>query len=273
MKKLYIIFLLILSPLTKATDMNLQYSESELYFLNPSYVNREEATQIEIIEIRRKLALIDKNIEKFNIEKTPIDGYFKITNGNQKYYVDKDIKHMFLGDAVIFKDGKPIVLNETLDQAQKRLFVQSLNEDDGIIFEAQNEKDRLYVFTDITCPFCNKLHQDIQKINEKGITLVYLPYPRAGLDSNVEKALNKIWCKRTKEEYHIGTVSKKAYISNAINEPADPSKCNKDFTKYYFNVANSMGIAGTPFIINKKGKVLGGYEGYQKFMLEVVKTW
>lgn len=271
MKKIHLFTILFLLSL-QVQSSNVLFNNSELYFLNPELINSITITPEESLEIRSKLTLIDKNIEKFTIEKTIIDGYYKITDGIQRYYVDKDVNHLFMGNAVLFKNGKPIFLDETLDQLQRRLFIQSVNEDEAIIFEAKEEKDRLYVFTDITCPYCNRLHKDVEKINKEGITLVYFPYPRSGLNTNIEKALNHIWCKKTKEEYHKASINSSRYIQNLKNTKGDLG-CNKYFTAYYFTMANYLGIKGTPFILNKKGKIIGGYEGYQKFMIEVLKTW
>jgi thiol:disulfide interchange protein DsbC len=272
MKKIiYTLTLLITIAITSTANEleHIIYSDSELNFILPNSVSNIDKSESYINDVRAKLKVIDKNAEDLIVENTLIKGYYKITNGDQKYYVNEDVTHMFLGDAVMFVDGLPLFLGESLLQKRRRLLVQSINDNDGIIFRAKDEKDRLYVFTDITCPYCNGLHRDVKKINEKGITLVYLPFPRSGLGTNIEKALNNIWCKRTKEEYHNATMNSKKYISSSfINE------CNNNsFTKYYYNIAKSIEIKGTPLILNKKGEEIGGYKGFNKFIRKVVKTW
>lgn len=270
MKKLKYILLLSIIITSHANALeHIIYSNSELNFLFPNITNNIDESESYIDEVRSKLRVIDKNADDFQIEKTLINNYYKITKGSQKYYVNKEVTHMFLGDAVLFIDGNPLFLGESLLQKQRRLLIQSINDNDGIIFKAKEEKERLYVFTDITCPYCNRLHKDVNKINDKGITLVYLPFPREGLGTNLEKALNNIWCKKTKKEYHSATVNSTKYLnSEFINE------CNNDnFTKYYYTIAKDIGIKGTPLILNKKGQEIGGYEGFNKFIMKVVRTW
>lgn len=250
-------------------ELNLVYSASEMNRLSPAIPTKVETSEEELKEIKEKLYLLDKTISSFDIEETSISGYYKIQRGDQKYYVHKDVDHLFIGDAVKFLDGSPIILGEVNSTKEKRLFVQSLNENEAIIFKAEKEKDRLYVFTDITCPFCKRLHKDIKKINEKGITLVYLPYPRSGLNTKLERALNNIWCIKTKKEYHKAITSGNKYIESQMS-----GGCNNDqFTKYYYHEANRLEIKGTPFILNKMGEVIGGYEGFNNFIRKVVKTW
>ncbi|WP_414736189.1 thioredoxin fold domain-containing protein [Halomonas elongata] len=52
------------------------------------------------------------------------------------------------------------------------------------------------VFTDISCPYCQQLHQDIPQLNAAGITVHYLPYPRQGLSSAVAQRMASIWCSK-----------------------------------------------------------------------------
>ncbi|HAH80198.1 MAG TPA: protein-disulfide isomerase, partial [Gammaproteobacteria bacterium] len=38
--------------------------------------------------------------------------------------------------------------------------------------------------TDVDCGYCRKLHNEMAQINELGIEVRYLAYPRAGVDSD-----------------------------------------------------------------------------------------
>ena len=52
-----------------------------------------------------------------------------------------------------------------------------------IVYPAKNEKHVVTVFIDISCHYCHLLHQQIKEYNELGITVRYLAFPRAGLNS------------------------------------------------------------------------------------------
>ncbi|HHG1616490.1 TPA: thioredoxin fold domain-containing protein [Klebsiella pneumoniae] len=50
------------------------------------------------------------------------------------------------------------------------------------------------VFTDITCGFCQKLHSDLQSYLDKGITIKFIAYPRAGMNSMIARNMASVWC-------------------------------------------------------------------------------
>ncbi len=53
--------------------------------------------------------------------------------------------------------------------------------------QGAEEKHVITVFTDITCGYCHKLHQQMKEYNDLGITVRYLAFPRQGLASQAEK--------------------------------------------------------------------------------------
>lgn len=65
-----------------------------------------------------------------------------------------------------------------------------------IVYPAEKEKYVITVFMDITCHYCHLLHQKIKEYNELGITVRYLAFPRAGLNSNTAKQMEAIWTSR-----------------------------------------------------------------------------
>ena len=54
-----------------------------------------------------------------------------------------------------------------------------------IIYKSQRGSHVITVFTDITCPYCLKLHNENKALNDKGITVRYLAFPAQRPDSAV----------------------------------------------------------------------------------------
>ncbi len=52
-----------------------------------------------------------------------------------------------------------------------------------IVYKAAQEKYIITVFTDITCDYCHKLHEQMKDYNNLGITIRYLAFSRQGLNS------------------------------------------------------------------------------------------
>lgn len=47
-----------------------------------------------------------------------------------------------------------------------------------IVYKAPKEQHVITVFTDITCGYCHKLHEQMSDYNALGITVRYLAFPR-----------------------------------------------------------------------------------------------
>ena len=47
----------------------------------------------------------------------------------------------------------------------------------------QDTRHTVYVFTDITCGYCQRFHRDVAELNSNGVAVRYLAFPRAGIDA------------------------------------------------------------------------------------------
>ena len=52
----------------------------------------------------------------------------------------------------------------------------------------------IYVFTDVDCGYCRKLHSEIENYLKEGIQVNYLAYPREGLESKTYEKMQHAWC-------------------------------------------------------------------------------
>ncbi len=69
-----------------------------------------------------------------------------------------------------------------------------------IVYKAPQEKHVITVFTDITCGYCHKLHEQMSDYNALGITVRYLAFPRQGLQSEAEQNMKAIWCAKDRNK-------------------------------------------------------------------------
>ena len=63
-----------------------------------------------------------------------------------------------------------------------------------IIFEPEEVKATLTVFTDVDCTYCRKLHGELDQLLAYGIRVRYLAYPRGGADSPAFPKMVSVWC-------------------------------------------------------------------------------
>ncbi len=189
------------------------------------------------------------------------------------------------GELVLFtKEGNR---NITAENNEKRLKETAMKEIPAIdskseIFITYNQKDgveklgTLYVFTDTTCGFCVKLHNEIDQLLAAGVQVKYLPYPRSGADEKIPVSQNpdgsykygentslthlaQIMCAKDKEtaltEFKRQTAGLK--YDNADYQ-ANKAKCI-DYVKQGYDLGQKIGFGGTPFLYLSTGEVVPGY--------------
>ena len=76
---------------------------------------------------------------------------------------------------------------------------RKLGKQEVITYKAKDEKHSVYVFTDITCGYCKKLHDQMGGYNELGITVNYIAYPRNGIGTTASKKMETVWCEDDKK--------------------------------------------------------------------------
>ena len=121
--------------------------------------------------------------------------------------------------------------------------------DDVIEFKAKDEKYAITIFTDITCGYCRKLHNQIEEYNAMGITVRYLAFPRGGLGSKSHDDLVSIWC----------ATDPQAAMTNAKAGGAVSAKECETSVAEQFAFAQQVGISATPSIIMEDGTLEPGY--------------
>ncbi|GGF68609.1 bifunctional protein-disulfide isomerase/oxidoreductase DsbC [Alteromonas lipolytica] len=182
------------------------------------------------------------------IADSPVDGLLQINTENGLFYVSND--GTYLLQARIYNLDEQM-RNETESAlAQVRIDGLKQFDDSYIEFKAENEQYVVTVFTDTTCGYCRKLHEQIAQYNEDGITVRYLAYPRAGLNSPVYRQMVAVWCSDD---------PKKAMTSAKAGSNVTPASCANDVAEQ-FKFGRKIGVNGTPNIVLSDGSVIPGYQ-------------
>ncbi len=181
-----------------------------------------------------------------DIQPSPLSGVSTVLTDNGVLYVTDDGKQMIQGPLYDISGKTPVnVTFQTLDKKVEALAPQM------IVYKAPKEQHVVTVFTDITCGYCHKLHQQISDYNALGITVRYLAFPREGLQGDVAKAMKNIWCAKDRNAAFDAAMAGKTPVA---------ASCNVDIGKQY-QLGLLYGIQGTPAILTKNGVMIPGYQG------------
>ena len=192
--------------------------------------------------IQQTLKKLD--IQQADIQPSPIPGLSTVMTESGVLYISADGKHLLQGPLYDVSGSQPV--NVTNQMLVKKLEALS---GEMIVYKAPQEKHVVTVFTDITCGYCHKLHEQMKDYNALGITVRYLAFPRQGLSSQAEKDMRSIWCMADRN---------KAFDDAMKGADISPATCKTDISKHY-QLGVQFGIQGTPAIVLQDGTIVPGY--------------
>ena len=183
------------------------------------------------------------------IKPAAIAGFQEVTLDNNILYVSNDGKHLFQG--VLFDITQRVDLTEQSKATQRAKTLAGIDKTKTIRFPAKDEKHHVTVFTDIDCGYCRKLHQEVAQINELGITVDYLFFPRNGVQSEAYNKAVSVWC----------AADRKVALTDAkAGKPIEHKMCaNPISDDFQIGLKLGVGAFGTPAMYADDGRQLGGY--------------
>ena len=205
-------------------------------------------------------------------------------------HMTPDLTHFIYRDELYQLETEgPVNVTQNRNNPKRAASMAEVKDSQTVVFPAKGEqKGMINVFTDIDCAYCQKLHQEIPRLNELGITVRYLAYPRAGIknpqtgeltDSYLK--INYVWCqadrkaamstmKNTQREMNMlgqrlrqgNTVmleDQYRALAAQMDEMVSKSRdCGAPIADQ-FNLGHVMGVTGTPAIITEDGRLFPGY--------------
>jgi len=194
-------------------------------------------------EIARRL-----DVKPEEIQPSPIPGLYEVRSGSDVGYVSVDGRFYVNGD--IFDMKTRDNLTETARQQGRIDLLAKVTDADAIVFTPQGSvRHTLTVFTDIDCPYCRRMHQEIAELNRLGIRVRYLMFPRSGPDTDSWHKAEAVWCSADRRD---------ALTRAKRGEVVKAPKCKSSIAEQYA-LGHEMGIRGTPAIITDKGEYVDHY--------------
>ncbi len=208
------------------------------------------------LEIKQKLTRELEGIQISDVSISPVEGFYQVFYGAQVLYVSFDGNYLFTGNLLSLAGPQIVNLtNDAIDEKAAQLAPQraktiaAIDESDMVIFKAANEKYKITVFTDVDCAYCRKLHQEMPKLNEMGVTVRYLAFPRAGIGSSAYNKLVSVWCADDRQLAMDNAKLKRQFTAKTCDNPIASQ----------YNLTREFGLSGTPALILEDGELLAGY--------------
>lgn len=187
-------------------------------------------------------------LEVTAIGDAPVKGLYQVNTNRGLFYVSEDGTYFLQARIYNIDEGMRNETEATLSGIRMDGIGQF--DDSAIVFKAKNEKSVITVFTDITCGYCRKLHNEIGEFNDMGITVKYLAFPRQGLASSNYNDMVSVWCAKNPQAA-LTDAKSGTKVSSTVCE-------NQVAAQYEFG--QQVGVSGTPNIILPDGSMIPGYQ-------------
>jgi thiol:disulfide interchange protein DsbC len=203
--------------------------------------------------IRAKVKTVVPDIDIKSVKPAVVPGLYEVKASNyETVMVTADGRYLVQGEIMEIKGGNLVSVEDQSLASVRKEALATVSRADMVIFPAVGKmKAAIYVFTDVECGYCRKLHQEVPQLNKMGIEVRYLAFPRQGPNTPDSAKMDSIWC--AKDRLTALTQAK-----NGVALPAAPGVCKSPVaTEYEFG--RNLQVRGTPAIFAVDGMQLGGY--------------
>lgn len=205
----------------------------------------DEALKAKLQENLQKV-LPDTAID--TVAPSALPGLLEVMVGAEVLYMTEDGRYVIKGD--LFDLGEMRNVTETKRTDARAAALRSVPADSYIEFAPEGgAKHVLWVFTDIECGYCRKFHAQMAQINEAGIAVRYLAFPRQGLDSEDYRKTVEVWCAPDR---------RKAMTEAKAGKALPEANCENPVAAQY-KLGQAMGVQGTPAVYLESGREIGGF--------------
>ena len=190
---------------------------------------------------------------------TPVPGIYQAEFGGKIAYLTEDGRYAFVGDLIDLKNQ--VNLSEQVRREVARKAIEAVPLKDKAVYPAEGKtRTVLNVFTDTSCPYCKKLHQEVPQLQKAGIEVRYLPYPRGSSRGPGYQALKQVWCADDK--------ARAMNIAKGVESGSLPSgDCAEGaMVDKGYDLGNQLGVDGTPALFTENGQKISGYVPAQQLI-------
>lgn len=216
------------------------------------YVNAAENNE-ELI--RQNLQKIDPRIKVKTISDAPISGMSEIElNSGEVVYADSKGEFFLIGQLYQYSQAGGFVnLTEEKAKGNRKGKLETIPDEQMVVFAPEGEvKATVNIFTDVDCPYCRKLHEEIPQLNAMGVQVNYLAFPRNGMNSRTYQTMVSIWCAGDAEEMRSAMTEAKVGGQPELKSCENP-------VLGQLALGQNVGVTGTPALVLEDGTLVPGY--------------
>ena len=194
-----------------------------------------------------RLKALAPDMEPDHVIETPLAGMYEVRFSSIIVYLSADGRYMLRGDLMDLDTQRNFT--EEARRVARADAIGALGESSMIVFAPDTVKHTVTVFTDVDCPYCARMHQQMADYNGLGIEVRYAAFPRAGVSSPTYDKMVSVWCaadqRTAMTDAKMGTSIEMLSCDNPVRE--------------HYETGQGIGVTGTPAIVLESGEIVPGY--------------
>lgn len=199
------------------------------------------------VETKLKANFAELGLQVNAVADSPVPGLLQVLTDKGLFFAANQGQFLIEGNVYDLKNQ--VLVNDQIMQSVRQAGIAQY-QSSMIEFKAKNERYVVTVFTDPSCGYCRKLHNELQSYHDEGITIRYLAFPRGGLQGSTFDQLQSIWCSSKQQD---------AMTKAKAGEDIDTKACQSPVATH-FALGQSFGISGTPAMVLSDGRLIPGYQ-------------
>lgn len=201
-------------------------------------------------EIKNRLLAAEPRLPISTVSRSEFPGLYEVElSSGQKLFTSKTGEYLVVGELYKITGGGLVNLDQQAKNEVRAAKISALDESQMIVFSPEEPKATITVFTDVDCFYCRKLHRDVPTLNEMGIAVRYLAFPRKGPRSETYQNMVSAWCATDK----VDAMNK---LKSGITIPT--KTCVHPISEQY-QLGHQLGVNGTPALVLESGQLVSGY--------------
>ena len=196
---------------------------------------------------------------------TPAKGLYQTKFGSKYGYLAGNGRYIIIGDMIDLETQEN--LTEVARRSINKEVIDKVAVTNLAVYPSSIDQTKavLNVFTDTSCPYCKKLHEEVPDLQKAGIEVRYFPFPRGGARGPGYSTLKQVWCGKDKAK----TMNIAKEVETGILPAADCAEAK--FVDESYNLGNQVGVAGTPALFTADGQKIEGYVPSAKLIPMLLK--
>ena len=190
--------------------------------------------------------ILPANMLISTIAESAMEGVYIVTVGAQEMFVYSRGDYLLVGD--VYDAVRQVSLGEERKNEKMAEALAGISESEMIIM-GEDTGRYVTVFTDTDCVYCQRFHRTVPELQERGLQVRYLMFPRAGVGSESYKEAVSVWCADNPQEAMTIAKAGGVVAETTCENPVE----------YQYRLGQEVGVRGTPTMILDNGQVIPGF--------------